>query len=110
MNITANVTVKGPMFTKRIDSVVKQAIIEETLKKVDERMGRKGVQGSGGKGLGVRRNIVSRKLTGLELTVDSTTIAPRTRGTAWQKKNVRIIKAMVPRVVRKTALRIASEL
>lgn len=110
MNINATVTLKGPLFEKKIDDVVKKAIIEETLQKVNERMGRKGPQGSGGKGLGVKRNIVDRKLTGLELKVDTTKIRPRTKGTSWQRKNVSIIKAMVPRVVRKTAQRIASEL
>lgn len=108
--MTVAVNLKGPLFTKKIDDVVKKAIVEETLQKVDQRLGRKGAQGSGGKGLGVKRNIVDRKLTGLELTVDTTKIRPRTKGTSWQKKNVAIAKAMIPRVVRKTALRIASEL
>ncbi len=104
MQMTVAVTLKGPLFEKKIDAVVEKAIVEEALKKVDERVQR------GGKGLGARRNIVSRKLTGLELTVDTTKIRPRTKGTSWQKKNLQIIKRMVPNVVRKTALRIASEL
>ena len=104
MNLTVAVNLKGPMFTKKIDDVVKKAIVEETLKKIDERVQRQG------KGLGARRNVIDRKLTGLELTVDTTKIRPRTKGTAWQRKNVSIIKAMAPRVARKTALRIVGEL
>ena len=110
MSLTLDVTIKGPLLTKKIDAVVKKAIVEETLQKISERLGRKGAQGSGGKGLGVKRNIVDRQLSDIELTVDTTKIWPRTKGTSWNRKNVAIIKSMAPRVLRKTAARIVSEL
>ena len=102
--IQVSVTLKGPLFSKKIDQVVKAAMIEETLEKIGQRMER------GGKGLGAKRNIISRQTAALEMGVQSTRHFPRTRGTAWTQKNVAIVKAMAPRVLRKAALRIAGEL
>lgn len=110
MNLSIDVAIRGNLVSKKVDDVVKKAIVEETLQKINERLGRKGAEGSGGKGLGVKRNIVSRQLTGTVLTADTTKVWPRTRGTSWQRKNIAIIKAMAPRVLRKTADRIVSEL
>ena len=110
MNLSLDVTIKGPLVTKKVDKVVKDAIVAESLEKIRDRLTRKGAQGSGGKGLGVKRNIITNAFRGLELEVDSTRIYPRTRGTAWLRKNTAIVKAMAPRVLRKTAARIVDEL
>jgi hypothetical protein len=104
MNLTATVTLKGPLFEKKITPIVEQAIIRESLHKFEERMNR------GGKGVGSKRNTVTQKREELVLTAETTLIRPRTRGTAWQKKNVGIVKAMAPRVLRATALRITEQL
>lgn len=102
MNIAVNLS--GPLFKKKIDAVVKAAIIEEALEKIGQRMER------GGKGLGARRNIVSRRTAGLEMEVDTTKRRPRTKGTAWARKNMGIVRGMAPHVLRKTALRIIGDL
>lgn len=108
MNI--KVTVKGPLFNKKISDVVENAIIEEALNKIEDRLSRKGAQGSGGRGLGVQRNEITNARTRLELRVFSSRKFPRTKGTAWQRKNVAIVRAMAPRVLRSVAKRTASEL
>jgi hypothetical protein len=110
LNLSIDVTIKGGLVSKKVDAVVKKAIVEETLQKISERLGRKGAQGSGGKGLGVKRNIVDRQLSDISLEVDTTKIWPRTKGTSWNRENVAIVKAMAPRVLRKTAARIVDEL
>lgn len=104
MNMTVAVTLKGPMFEKDVPRIIEKQIIHEILGKVEERTKRQG------KGLGARRNTIDHQRRGLELTVDTSKIRPRTKGTAWQKKNVGIIKSMAPRVARKAAERIAAEL
>ena len=103
--IQVHVTVKGPLFTKKLDSLVRNAMYEEAVEKITARMER------GGKGLGARRNVVTtRRLDPLTGEASSTLHRPRTKGTAWTRKNVAIAKAMAPRVLRKAALRITSEL
>lgn len=102
--IDVSVTLKGPLFTKKIDDVVKRQLVAEVLTKVEERTRRQG------KGLGARRNTISHERDGLELNVESTRNWPRTKGTSWQKKNIGIVKAMAPRVMRKAAQRITEEL
>jgi hypothetical protein len=104
--IDVTVKLSGGLFGKDIPKVVEQALVGEVLAKVDERMSRP----RQGKGLGARRNRVRTRPSGLELTVTSTRIWPRTRGTAWTKKNVGVVKSMAPRVMRKAAERIAGEL
>lgn len=101
-NITA--TLSGPLFTKNLTKVVENAIIDETIEKLGVRMER------GGKGLGVRSNRITRKRNGLTMDVMSTRIFPRTRGTAWTRKNMAIAKSMGRNVLRKTAQRICGEL
>jgi len=108
--IDVKVTLRGGLFGKDIPRIVQKQLVREVIVKVDERMGRKGPQGSGGSGIGVKRNTVSRQPDGLQLTVSSTLNRPRVKGTAWQRKNIGIIKAMAPRVVRKAAERIAEEM
>lgn len=60
----------------------------------------------GGKGLGARRNLIQRVPLSEGLKMTSTRIYPRTRGTSWLNKNVRVIRAMFPNVLRKAAQRI----
>ncbi len=108
--IEIKVTVRGPLFDKKIEGVVKDAIIEETIGKIGDRLMRKGEQGSGGRGLGVKRNVVTSRRDEMTLRVFTSRKFPRTKGTAWQRKNVAIAKAMAPFVLRKTARRIVSEL
>ena len=119
------VTLRGPLFTKKIDKVVQDAIIAHTMKKIDERVTRVVKRKKKGT-LGRRRNpIPAGKLNrqpptfgvgvlqfggNVSLTFKSTTIWPRTTGRSWQDKNIAIIKSMAPRVMRKTAKKIAAEL
>jgi hypothetical protein len=98
--IDVQVTLKGHLFEKKIDDTIKRALVEEVLMKVDERAQRQG------KGLGAQRNRVERRLRGTELEIDTTRIWPRTKGTAWTRKQIAITKAMAPRVMRKAAQRI----
>jgi len=103
--INVSVAYKGGLFGKNIPRAVEEQIVEQVLSKIEERTRR------GGRGVGVRRNTIRHDHRGaLELLVSSTRIWPRTRGTAWQRKNIGIIKAMAPRVARKAAERIAAEL
>lgn len=55
----------------------------------------------GGKGLGVQRNVLSTDKQPLGATVTSTLNYPRTRGTAWGRKNEAIAKSMGPNVIKK---------
>ena len=123
--VEVKVTLRGPLFKKKIDKVVQDAIIAHTFKRIDERLTR--VLKSKRKGtLGRRKNpIPAGKLNrqpptfgvgvlqfggNVSLTFKSTTIWPRTTGRSWQDKNVAIIKSMAPRVMRKTAKQIAADL
>lgn len=103
--IGITVTLRGGLFSKNIPRVVEQQIVAEIITKVEERTAR------GGRGLGAKRNIIGQeRAQPLSLAVSSTLNWPRTRGTAWQRKNIAIVKAMAPRVGRKAAERIAEEL
>lgn len=109
-----SVKVNGGIFEKNIPAVVRTVMYEEALLKINERLLRKGRFGSGGKGIGVQRNTITderRRGSGdMELLIRSTRIAPRVSGAAWQKKNIGIVKAMAPRVLRKSADRIVEEM
>ena len=106
MSVDITVKLTGPLFSKSVDAVVKRAIVEEALDKVDERMERS----ARGRGEGRKRNTVTRERRDLVLSVNSTLIRPRTTGRAWTSKNMGIIKAMTPRVLRKVAQRAAEGL
>ena len=69
----------------------------ETFKKRVERQG---------KGMGASRNTLSPEIRETGLRVESSLVYPRTVGTAWGRKNERILKGMGPRVMRKTVQRI----
>lgn len=105
MNIGMSVKLSGGLFTKDFERIARKQIDHELLTKFEERVKR------GGRGVGAKRN----KVTGdrgsfYELVMTSTLKPPRTKGTSWQRKNLGIIRAMTPRVVRKTAQRISEEL
>lgn len=102
--IDVNVIVRGPLFTKKIDRVVKDALVAEVLTKVDERAKRQG------KRLGALRNTITTHLDGLMLTISSTMDYPRTRGTSYVRHQTRAIRAMARRVMQKAAERIVGEL
>ena len=100
-----NVTLRGGIFTKNIPREVQAAINGEIIRKVAERTQRQG------RGLGARRNtILQDSISPLELHIGTTANFPRTRGTAWQRKNIGIIRAMAPRVGNRAAQRIADEM
>lgn len=112
--MAVHVTVRGPLFTKKINAVVKQAMIDECMKKVDERLSRK----PPAKKLGMMRNPVKTRMEagGTDAVnlhfehVQSRFHNPRRTGSSWAKKNMGIIKAMAPRILRATAKRIVGEL
>lgn len=108
--IEATVTLRGGLFGKNIPRSVETAIQSEAIAKIRERLTRKGAGGSGGRGLGVKRNVVRVDERRLELAVSTTRKAPRVTGVAFKSKNVGIVKGMARRVVRKSAERIAREM
>lgn len=110
MNVLVDIEVRGPLVTKRVDKIVQDAIVQESLNKVRERLTRYGPKGSGGKGLGVQRNVVTTDTEGLTLEETSTLRWPRTKGTKKAQKDVGIVRSMLPRVLNKVAERIVNEL
>ena len=106
--IQVHVTVKGPLFTKKLDSLVRNAMYEEAVEKITARIARPAKRA---KGLGVRRNVITtRRLDPLTGEATSTLRRPRTKGTAWTRYNVAAARAMAPNVLKAAARRITSEL
>lgn len=106
MNLDVKVTVKGGIFKGDIPRIVERQVRQEILNHIEARTSRK----NQGKGIGARRNTISHSRERMELGIASTRIWPRTTGKAWQRKNIRIIKSMAPRVGKKAMERIAEEL
>ncbi len=120
--VDVKVTLRGPLFEKKIDKEIQDAIVWYALKRIEKRM--RFVPKRVKKALGRHRNPIGPgKLNkkpptfglgtlqfggNVSMTFASTTIRPRRSGKSWQKKNVAIIKSMAPRVMRKTAKRIAA--
>lgn len=103
--ISITVKMNGGLFSRNIKRSVREAMYQEALEKVAVRMER------GGKGLGAQRNVITQRPDGdLQMRVISTRIYPRTRGTSWVSKNIAITRAMAPRVLRKAADRIVTEM
>lgn len=106
-----DVTVSGPFFDRDRRKEVEGAI-EEGIEKLGKRSER------GGKGLGARRNRISRekfrnpqtRFTELGEDVFSTRLSPRTTGRAWTNKNLRIWRAMAPRVFKSVLNRVIARL
>ena len=110
MSISVQVTVRGRIFAKNISGEVKKAIINESLEKIDKRLSRRPPR----KKLGMMRNPVKTRMDAHALKlhfehVESRFHSPRRTGKAWLRKNIAIVKAMAPRVLRKTAARIIGE-
>lgn len=105
------VTVKGPLFSEKVDAVIKAAVIEEVLDKVEERVLRSPSRRAS---LGRRNNTIGtmREESGdtQELTIDSTRVWPRTKGGAWFRYNARAIRKLAPNVIRKATRRIVEDL
>lgn len=116
VSVDVSVAINGALFKRNIPAVVRKALIDEALLKVNERLIRKGRFGSGGKGRGVARNYVTDErrfgdaVGDLKVVMHSTLHWPRTSGSAYVKKNIGITKAMAPRVLRKSAERMVTEL
>jgi len=116
LNIT--VAVRGPLFTKKIDSTVKKAILEEGLERIGKeldlktaRLIRRPLTHKKGAGLGAKRNPVHRKTTGIVMDVISRIGKyPRMSGRRWTENNMAAIYRMAPRMLRKIANRIVGEL
>jgi hypothetical protein len=102
------VNIRGPLFDKRIDRVVQQQIIREAMPKFEKRLRRRGRR------IGRRNNpIRPGELTlgrGATMVMTSTLHHPRTTGSSWQGKNIAIVKAMAPRVLRSLARKLVGEL
>ena len=103
-------TVKGPLFSQRIDETTKRVIVEEVLDNIDERVTR--IPRS--PNLGRKNNTIESRRQDREpevaLGITSTLNWPRTRGTAWLRYNVGAIKKLAPNVIRKAGKRLAEEL
>lgn len=102
--VTTSVKLRGPIFDKKITPLMEAIIYDNAIDSIGKRLAR------GGKGLGAKRNPINRERRGLTETVSSSTIRPRTKGTAWLRKNLAIANSMAPRVLRATATRIVEEL
>jgi len=112
-SIDVTVNLRGGLFGKNIPSTVRDALNQEALGKINERMRRKGDRGSGGRGKGVQRNVVSQRFnpSDMELRIYTTSVYPRRRKAgSFKRKNIAIIRSMAPRVMRKAAERIAAEM
>ena len=59
-----------------------------------------------GKGLGAKRNTITRETQPLGARAQSTLNYPRTTGVAWQRKQEAVMKSMAPRVLNKMVKRI----
>ena len=112
--IALKVTVKGPLFSKKIDAVVKAAMIDECMKEIDKRLSRPPPK----KKLGMMRNPVKTRMgtgMGQDATlafehVESQFHSPRRTGSSWVKKNIGIIHSVARRNLKAVANRIVREL
>lgn len=77
---SVNVTIRGPLFDKKIEGVIYAAIVEESLQKIAERIERplKGAPGRG-KGQGRKVNRITSRYGRLTLTASSTLRDPAVR-------------------------------
>jgi len=104
--IDVTVKVNGGLFRRNVSRTVRDAMYQEAVEKVGERWMR------GGRGLGVRNNTLTKHPHPgqMAVTVSSTTNTPRTTGAAMTRKKIGQAKAMAPRVLRKAADRVVSEM
>ena len=108
---TGVVTLRGPLFEKRIDRVVEAAIMRQAMEKFEKRVRR---TKKSGHILGRKRNPIGpgdlTKGKTIQLQMRSTLRNPRTTGKAWTRANVAAIKSMTPFVLRDLAKKIVAEL
>ena len=109
-----NVVVRGPLFDKRITPVVKRAMVDRCLKTIDKRLRR---PGRWSKRLGARKNVVTADMAlgaaaaqAYTLEHRSTLRHPRTKGTGWVRKNVKIARGVAPSALKAAAREIVGEL
>jgi len=95
VNITVRVVGLKELERKLDGKLLVQPEIEEGLDTINARFMR------GGKGLGVRRNVLNSQRAVLSRRVSSTRVWPRTRGTAWKSKNIGAFRGMAARVIQK---------
>ena len=105
---TGVVTLRGPLFEKKINRVVEAAIMERAMTSFEKRVTRKGRK-IGRRNTPIGPGDLSKGKT-IQLTMHSTLNRPRTSGGKWTAHNVRAVKAMAPRVLRSVAKRIVGEL
>jgi hypothetical protein len=110
-DVDFNFTMRGPLFEKNVTDEVRHAIVGEVLDKVDQRVMRKARSPK----LGRKNNTLSSKRMEQRkgeqsLQVDSTLNYPRTRGTAWVKYNVAMVRKLAPNVIRAAGRRLAQQL
>lgn len=79
-------------------SVLVQPELEDARDTIVGRMMR------GGKGLGVQRNTLMSDVEGLNATVTTTLIRPRTTGFSWARYQERVVKGIVARNAVKKAI------
>lgn len=82
--------------------ILVQPEVNDALRTVEERVLRPS------KGLGARVNTLSSEITTLGMTVESTLIWPRTRGTSWGTKNVGIVRSTLTRALEKAVGRMTA--
>ena len=107
-----DITLSGPLFTKDIDNVVRDAILEKAMASYEKRVRRTT------KWLGTQRNpIPPGRLTGrnsskLTLTLRSPNPQrwPRRTGFKWKRENTIAVRAMSPNVLRSAVNKIVAEL
>lgn len=58
----------------------------------------------GGKGLGAQRNTLAASVQGLNATVTTTRVFPRTRGTTWARYQEKVVAGIVARNAIKKAI------
>lgn len=62
---------------------------------------RKRVVDRPGKGLGARVNSLTPEVRTLGMTVETTLVWPRTKGTSWGNTNVRVLRSVIARAMEK---------
>ncbi len=113
------ITLRGPLFEKKIDKVVQDAIIGEAMLKFEKRI--KEPSRKAQKRRGFRKNplrTVELKGRGGGLASSSVSLViasptgnfPRMSGSSWTRKNIAAVKAMRGRVLRSVAKKIVAEL
>lgn len=119
MGVSMNVKISGPLFDKDIRKAVEDAVFDEVMQKVEERMERSArtTRSKGRTLIGQQRNTVRTSSDGLQFVATSTLNNPRNKGTSWVKKHIGaagfgkgILGSMIPHVARKAGKRIAGDL